>query len=212
MSFSKRSEQSGRSPLLFSARFYPHSQAEQGQSGSSGQAGAENDVDGSASSNDECEVDSAEEVDYDAEFEGVDGDGMDFDDHVQGQLSLGKQRKLWSRVQFPEGTTGHKNWDLANLSAAQDWTCPCPDRRNCIGSERLHNILDLYEHRKQFRSTAHTRGGYRDACRQDLQQRYEIATKSFIRAFKVLFCVRMTTCEQHSEPECVGLLVGWSAR
>ena len=49
--------------------------------------------------------------------------------------------KLWSSAEFPEGTLGGKNYDMANLRAAQNWTCPCKDRRNCIGQERLPDIL-----------------------------------------------------------------------
>lgn len=92
--------------------------------------------------------------------------------------------KLWSKLQFPEGTIGHKNWDMANLVAAQEWCCPCKDRANCISNDRLR-VLDLYEHRKNFRLTAHLRGGFRDACRDDLMLRYDGASKTFVRSFKV---------------------------
>ena len=57
--------------------------------------------------------------------------------------------KLWTNAQFPEGTHPMScNWDMANLQAAQNWTCPCTDRRNCIGSERGLGVLQLYELRK----------------------------------------------------------------
>lgn len=101
--------------------------------------------------------------------------------------------KLWSRRQFPEGTEGHKNWDVANLQAAQAWTCPCADRVNCIGKDRLQNVLDLYDHRKKFRTTAHTRGGLRDACRDELQRQYDPSSRKFRRAFKVC-CALMPLC------------------
>ena len=45
--------------------------------------------------------------------------------------------KLWSKAQFPEGTQGAQNYEMANLMAAQQWSCPCPDRDNCIGQSRL---------------------------------------------------------------------------
>ena len=73
---------------------------------------------------------------------------------------------------------------MQNLIAAQQWTCPCTDRRNCIGEERL-KILELYEYRRTFRTTAATHGGLRDASRKDLQAHYDKKTKTFTRSFVV---------------------------
>lgn len=99
----------------------------------------------------------------------------------QGSIAAGK---LWSLAQFPEGVTGAANWDLANLKAAQDWCCPCTDRRNCIGHERLP-VTELYEYRKHFRTSARSDGGFRDACRAELEERMHSETHSFARSFKV---------------------------
>lgn len=92
--------------------------------------------------------------------------------------------KLWSNAQFPEGHVDAANWDLENLKAAQAWSCPCVDRRNCIGQDRV-SIIDLYEHRKAFRTTAAAHGGFRDAVRKDLEAHYNDDTRQFMRSFKV---------------------------
>lgn len=137
---------------------------------------------------DEPSADSDSDVEYDA-FE-VDQD--EFEDMLEQPAadlrSVSRSSgagKLWSRKEFPEGTKGHKNWDISNLLAAQSWTCPCRDRKNCIGTDRLHSVLELYDHRKAFRTTAHLRGGYRDACREDMQQRFDASSNTFTRSFKV---------------------------
>ena len=83
------------------------------------------------------------------------------------------QRKLWSTQQFPEGTKGAAiNSDLANLKAAQEWECPCKDRKSCISVERV-GVLELYEHRKAFRCTAVQHSGLRDAMRLQLQAHHD---------------------------------------
>ena len=92
--------------------------------------------------------------------------------------------RLWTAEQFPEGTDGAANWDMANLTAAQNWECPCKDRRNCIGGERC-KLLDLYEYRKQFRTTNAKGGGFRDASRKDLESHYDRRSGSFTRSFVV---------------------------
>ena len=108
----------------------------------------------------ESEAMSESEGDQDAECsaceEEVEGDGT-----ISG-ASSSSAGKLWSAVQFPEGTDGVKCWDVANLMAAQQWECPCHDRTNCISADRV-SVLELYEYRKAFR-TAHA-GNTRDACR-----------------------------------------------
>ena len=92
--------------------------------------------------------------------------------------------KLWSKDQFPEGTAGHANWDMSNLTAAQEWPCPCHDRHSCIGSDRLQ-ITELYDYRRQFRTTAHKHNGMRDASRKDLEAHYDRPTQTFTRSFVV---------------------------
>lgn len=64
------------------------------------------------------------------------------------------------------------------------WSCPCTDRDNCIGAERI-DVLKLYEYRKHFRTTAHSKGGLRDASRRELELRYDLTKKTFSRNFKV---------------------------
>lgn len=50
-------------------------------------------------------------------------------------------------------------------------------------------MLDLYDHRKKFRTTAHTLGGYRYAIRKQLEERYDKSSSSFTRSFKVCHLV-----------------------
>lgn len=127
----------------------------------------------------ECLTDDSDE-DIDFDLDGEEELGKDIHPQRAG-ATLGK---LWSKAQFPEGTIGASNYDLANLEEAQKWKCPCLDRQNCIGPERT-SLLELYEHRKAFRTTAHVHGGYRDACRKLMEERFDKSSKSFIRAFKV---------------------------
>ena len=77
------------------------------------------------------------------------------------------------------------NWDMANLAAAQNWSCPCTDRRNCIGAERGISLIHLYEHRKAFLSTCQQRDGKRNALARDLHLHYSSASASFSRSFVV---------------------------
>jgi hypothetical protein len=97
------------------------------------------------------------------------------------------QVKLWTNAQFPEGMTPlANNWDMANLSAAQDWTCPCSDRRNCIGAERGLTVLQLYEHRKGFLTTCNSTGGKRDSFVSEIRGHFiSTDTRSFSRSFAV---------------------------
>lgn len=139
------------------------------------------------------DLDSDAQVNYDDSQPGSESEEGDVEENAargNAQLS-GKSSctrkgagKLWSTAQFPEGTSGSGNYDLANLMAAQEWSCPCPDRKSCIGADRI-SVLELYDHRKDFQTTAQTHGGYRDAIRKALEQRYDAQSKSFIRAFKV---------------------------
>ena len=97
------------------------------------------------------------------------------------------KRKLWSKQQFPEGTVGAASYELTHLKAAQEWACPCKDRQSCISSARV-GILELYEHRKHFRTTAAQHGGLRDANRLQLQAHFDGSSKSFTRSFVVGRC------------------------
>eukprot|EP00965_Chrysotila_dentata_P184811 6101616-Pleurochrysis_carterae.AAC.1 len=106
------------------------------------------------------------------------GGGSDGDNYNPGSASTSTRRvgkkgagKLWTLQQFPEGTKGASNWDPENMDAAQAWSCPCPDRRNCIGAERI-NSQYLFEYRKTFLTTTHRRGGMRDAMRTELEGHY----------------------------------------
>ena len=92
--------------------------------------------------------------------------------------------KVWSTNQFPAGIVGVSNLAMPNLIAAQQWSCPCPDRDNCIGADRL-DLLDLYEHRKKWRTSAHTRGGFRDGMRMDMRNHFDKRTNKFTRSFVV---------------------------
>ena len=114
----------------------------------------------------------------------------DADDEGGGDVSGTAQpkaaAKLWGNAQFPEGVRPMQaNWDIANLTAAQQWNCPCTDRRNCIGEERGIAVLQLYEHRKQFLTTCKQRGGMRDAFCKDLLAHYSASSRSFSRSFVV---------------------------
>eukprot|EP00965_Chrysotila_dentata_P019359 643970-Pleurochrysis_carterae.AAC.1 len=55
--------------------------------------------------------------------------------------------------------------------AAQVWSCPCADRANCIGPDRLQ-VLELYEYRKKFQQFAGSDGGMRDAARVEMEGHY----------------------------------------
>ena len=127
-------------------------------------------------------ADSEDELGSDDEL----GGGVEEAANERGGASRKGAGKLWTKKQFPEGTTGAANWDMANLVAAQEWTCPCSDRRNCIGSERLPKVLDLYEHRKQFQTTCSSNGGgKRDVARVSMSQHYSQGSGTMSRSFVV---------------------------
>eukprot|EP00965_Chrysotila_dentata_P092277 3046243-Pleurochrysis_carterae.AAC.1 len=77
--------------------------------------------------------------------------------------------KLWTKAQFPEVVD--KRRDMHNLMAAQAWSCPCVDRANCIGPDRLE-VLELYKYRKKFLQCAGSDGGKRDAARVEMEGHY----------------------------------------
>ena len=90
--------------------------------------------------------------------------------------------KLWSKTQFPEGFKGAKNYELLNLSAAHDWTCPCPDQ-NCWSRERYPSVFTLYE----FRKDAQTKSkGFRDTFRSKfLEPAYNRTTRKCTRSCRI---------------------------
>ena len=137
---------------------------------------------GSAGESDESEDDDDADADELAEV-GVEEDGGE-------PTALPAKRppppKLWTKAQFPEGVVPlAANWDMANLSAAQKWSCPCTDRVNCIGAYRGVSVLHLYEHRKTYLTTCNSSGGKRDAMRSSLEAHYSVGTKTFTRSFVV---------------------------
>ena len=102
------------------------------------------------------------------------------------QVTPAPQVKLWTNAEFPEGVTPHScSWDMANLLAAQNWTCPCSDRRNCIGAERGLTVLQLYDHRKGFLTTCNSTGGKRDTIVSEMRGHFSTGTGSFSRSFVV---------------------------
>ena len=90
--------------------------------------------------------------------------------------------KLWTAAQFPEGIKGPSNWDMLNISAAQDWVCPCPDQ-NCLSRDRYPSVFVLYE----FRKDAQTKSkGLRDTFRQKyIEPAYNATTGCFSRSVKI---------------------------
>ena len=91
--------------------------------------------------------------------------------------------KPYASAQFPDGYHPGFVCSMDNLKAAQDWSCPCHDRRNCIGQERI-DIFKLYEFRKAFKG-AHNNASLRDAMRAELQAHYDEAGGGFTRSFVV---------------------------
>lgn len=115
------------------------------------------------------------------------GDESNDDDEGPVQKKRSKPHvHLWTRAHFPEGTNGASNWDMENLKAAQQWECPCKDRWSCIGGDGRLGLFDLYEYRKQFRTTASSlHGGFRDGSRKDLEAHYDRQSGLFTRSFVV---------------------------
>lgn len=104
---------------------------------------------------------------------------------AEGNDATQQTGELWTTDQFPEGNKGHACWDFANIIAAQEWSCPCTDRRNCIGHERLKREA-LLIHRKEFQTAyAPHHGGLRDCTRDLLAEHYCKHTKKFSRSFVV---------------------------
>ena len=100
-------------------------------------------------------------------------------------VDRGKNGKLWSKLQFPEGTKGAMNWDIENIKAAQGWECPCADRFSCIGADRM-SILDLAFYRKHWRlNVAPNEGGQRDSCRKEMAGHFDVPSRTCSRSFVV---------------------------
>ena len=105
--------------------------------------------------------------------------------HCSPPIDRGKNGKLWTKEQFPEGCKGAFLWDLENIKAAQEWCCPCKDRFNCIGKDRM-GILDLVFYRKDWQlSVAPNEGGQRDSSRKELASHFDAQSNSFTRSFVV---------------------------
>lgn len=131
------------------------------------------------------EEDVGDEEGWEADQEQESPDGTGPDVGRAGASSGASSGKLWGVDQFPEGTDGCWNWDMANLEAAQAWECPCLDRKNCISSDRL-SVLELYDYRKTWRlSVAPNEGGQRDCARKELDGHKDGQTKTFTRSFVV---------------------------
>eukprot|EP00965_Chrysotila_dentata_P259835 6213699-Pleurochrysis_carterae.AAC.2 len=81
------------------------------------------------------------------------------------------------------GLEGVCNYELGNFTAAQEWRSPCVDR-SCLSIGRIQ-ALQLYEHRKSFRLTAHVQGGKRDALRAILAAHYCKADGTHFSSFVV---------------------------
>ena len=142
------------------------------------------DSEGESADSDACDYCSG--GDDGGESGGDDSDGESDGESRGGATMTGSRNgKLWTKAQFPEGTKGQANWEIANLQAAQAWECPCADRFNCIGEERL-SFLKLYEYRKSWQTTAAPAGGgMRDMARQELEGHYDKAAGMFTRSFVV---------------------------
>ena len=136
------------------------------------------DDDSSASlvSNDPCESETSDAAAAD------DDDGADEVEEVEQSLAAPKV-KTWTSEQFPDGYAAGYACSMSNCKAAQEWSCPCLDRRNCIGQERL-DMFKLYEFRKDFK-VKHKVSSMRDAMRAELQAHYDSSSGVFTRSFVV---------------------------
>ena len=124
------------------------------------------------------------EDDIDADVDGRSDEGNNFTAPPRrARVQAGSAGKLWSKVEFPEGCAPiQASWDMDNLLAAQNWSCPCADRSNCISADRL-SVLELYEYRKKFLTTCANEGGKRDATRKEMSQHADGAgniSRSFV--------------------------------
>ena len=128
----------------------------------------------------------------DSDANGVDDGGVFSDDgsnaeRADADAPTVPRQKLWTAKQFPVGYSAGYVSSMDNLRAAQDdWSCPCADRRNCIGAERI-DILQLYEFRKAFLQQNGT-ASRRDAMRKELQSHYDRGSAQFTRSFVVANC------------------------
>jgi hypothetical protein len=132
------------------------------------------------------ESEEREEEDVNSDEEDSDDEESEGDDELldDGTAAVGSSSsKLWGPAQYPEGTkSAHACWDWANIQAAQAWSCPCPDRENCIGARRLRPE-ELLIHRKEYLTTL--RSNKRDAARLLLAEHYNADTRACSRSFVV---------------------------
>ena len=132
------------------------------------------------------ESEEREQEDVNADEEESDDEESEGDDEPpdDGPRAVGSSSsKLWGPAQYPEGTkSAHAYWDWANIKAAQAWSCPCPDRVNCIGADRL-KPEELLIHRKEYLTTLTS--NKRDAARLLLADHYSADTRACSRSFVV---------------------------
>ena len=130
-----------------------------------------------------------DEWDSDDEWEGEDGEEEEEEEECvpcdvgTSAAPPSSSVKLWTKKQFPAGVENSNNWRMENMRAAQEWSCPCLDRTNCIGADRIC-VLQLYDHRQRFRERAGP-GGLRDATRDELEGHYDQTSGKFSRSFVV---------------------------
>ena len=130
-----------------------------------------------------ADMDSGDETDDGSGSDDSDGcePGVDDDDHERTRATPRGQRTstghLWGKAQFPEGQKKHACWDWANIQAAQAWSCPCEDRRSCIGQERMKPEA-LLIHRKEFQTRASHMGNMRDSTRDDMACHFNTSNRS----------------------------------
>ena len=105
------------------------------------------------------------------------------DEEESVTTSSSNKGKLWDNRLFPEGMKGYSCWDWTNCLAAQEWKCPCLDRRSCISRERLRTE-DLLIHRKE-QQTSKARSNLRDSARDEMAGHYNASTRSMSRSFVV---------------------------
>ena len=97
----------------------------------------------------DASADDSDTDDEDDEDIGDEGGGGEAAGAAGAAPQLGK---LCGPAQFPEGNGSNACWDWGNILAAQKWCCPCTDRKNCIGMDRL-KPEELLLHRKEYQTT-----------------------------------------------------------
>lgn len=120
------------------------------------------------------------------------GNGGDHSAEDEGDVGVEQEQrsrpcvKPYNKAQFPDGYSQGFVCSMDNLIATQQWLCPCPDRHNCIGADRM-SVLQLYEFRKAFRQ-GYKKSSLQDAMRTELQAHYHANGAYFTRSFVVGPC------------------------